>query len=70
MALQIALEWSKECEQELIAAGFKKRNVYINDDVPGSNSDEQIANGDSKFYNMKSPPFQFVTTSYWGAGFD
>lgn len=70
MAIKIALAWSKECENELIASGFKKREVYISDDVPGKNTEEQISNGDLQFYNMKNPPFQFVTTSWWGAAMD
>jgi hypothetical protein len=34
----------------------------------GKNSKEETEKGDSDFFNMKNPPFQFVTTSYWGAG--
>ncbi|MGA9884027.1 MAG: hypothetical protein WBQ34_09940 [Candidatus Acidiferrales bacterium] len=31
---------------------------------------EQIRRGDSEFFHMESPPFMFVTTSWWGAGED
>ena len=71
MGIQIALAWSSECEKELIETGFKKTEVYTK--IPprgGKNSDEEKTLGDREFFSMKCPPFQFVTTSWWGAGYD
>jgi hypothetical protein len=67
MAVRIALAFSPECEKELIAAGFKKQEVYISHDVKGLDTKEQVSNGDRAFYEMEHPPYQFVTTSWWGA---
>ena len=68
MAIQIALAWSPECEKELKQLGFKKTSVYIKDVEGGATSKEQEHRGDSQFFQMKHSPFQFVTTSWWGAG--
>jgi len=72
MPFQIALAWSDECERELLAKGFKKREVYVRDFYGecSTNSDVACKAGDSDFFRMKYPPFQFITTSYWGAGFE
>ena len=67
MAVRIALAFSAECEKELIAAGFEKKEVYVSHNVKGKNTEEQISNGDKTFFEMEHPPFQFVTTSWWGA---
>ena len=31
-------------------------------------TEKEKAEGDREFFHMKRKPFQFVTTSYWGAG--
>jgi hypothetical protein len=31
---------------------------------------EACARGDAEFYRMKRPPYQFITTDYWGMGPD
>ena len=71
MAYQIALAYSKECEQELLEKGFEKREVYIRSaPSPGVSTDvtkREIELGDSDFFKMRHKPFQFVTTSWWGA---
>lgn len=70
MPIQIALSWNKETEKELIEKGFTKREVYVKDFfAPGcANSSEMEKKGDSDFFKMKNPPYQFKTTSWWGAG--
>lgn len=70
MAIQIALAWSPECEQELKNNGFKKQGVYIKHVKGGGTTREQVGRGDHEFFSMKAKPFQFVTTSWWGAGGD
>jgi len=72
MPLQIAFCWSPECEAELQAKGFKKEEVYIkNFSYPGvSNSIDTCKQGDADFFRMAHKPYQFVTTSWWGAGRD
>ena len=72
MPLQIALIWSPECEAELQAKGFKKKEVYVKDFFwPGvSNSEAACIQGDADFFRMAHRPYQFVTTSWWGAGPD
>lgn len=71
MGYQIALAWSEKSEKELLEMGFKKREVYMKIAPSGGGTSEQekIA-GDKQFFGMKNPPFQFVTTSYWGSGYD
>lgn len=69
MAYQIALAWSDECEKELRENGFTRRVVYLKT-APGGTTEQSETLGDREFFSMKSPPFQFVTTSYWGAGND
>lgn len=75
MGLQVAFAWSSESEQEMLAMGFKKQEVYIKQAPSGfpapdgkTISDHEKALGDREFFGMSRPPFQFVTTSYWGAG--
>jgi hypothetical protein len=67
MGYQIAFAWSEETEAELKANGFEKREVYIKNAPPGITS-ESNEKGNSEFFRMNYPPFQFITTSYWGAG--
>lgn len=69
MAKQIAFAYSKESEKELLEKGFKPTIVYIKDVQGGGNTNQQVTIGDNDFLKMTYPPFQFVTTSYWGAGF-
>lgn len=68
MGIQIALCWSPETEEELKKMGFEKREIYCK---PAPYSPEgtkgEIFLGDSEFFKMRHPPFQFVTTSWWGA---
>lgn len=62
---QIAFAWSPEVAAELEKQGFRKEEVYIK--WFGGTK----AQGDSEFFRMKpSPPYQFCTTDYWGAGAD
>lgn len=70
MALQIAICWSDECEKELIAKGFVKETYYVKDAPHAKNSKEECELGDSDFFRMAHSPYQFVTTSFWGAGVD
>lgn len=69
VGLRIALAWSENCEKELLAAGFEKREVYVKVAPPGPTEESNRA-GDREFFAMKHPPFQFVTTSWWGMGAD
>ena len=70
MAIQIALCFSPECEEELIEMGFKKIEHYVKRVEKAGNTKEQVEEGDSEFFHMTNKPFQFVTTSWWGAGPD
>lgn len=73
MAMQIALNWSEDTAEELERLGFKKIEVYYKAapvvDVHGGESvtEAQKRAGDAEFFSMAQPPFQFVTTSFWGA---
>ena len=67
MSIQIALEWSKDCEKELIAMGFEKRTVYTKQAPFGMTKDSNDK-GDDEFFGMINRPFQFITASWWGAG--
>jgi hypothetical protein len=67
MSIQIALKWSDETEVELKKMGFVKREVYIKEARAGKNSEESNILGDREFFEMSRPPYQFVTTSWWGA---
>lgn len=69
MGYRIAFEWDKECEKELIEKGFKKREVYIKYDSKGPTDIDNEA-GNAEFFAMKNKPFQFITTSWWGACVD
>ena len=75
MPYQIALAWNDDCEKELIEKGFEKKEVYIKSygNSEGRKEGEAISdvcerNGDHDFFSMKHKPYQFVTTSWWGAG--
>ena len=70
MPLQIALAWSPECKAELIQKGFKKREVFIREYLGAISTEAGCKLGDGDFFGMKHSPYQFVTTSYWGAGPD
>lgn len=70
MAKQIAFCWSDSCEKELIKKGFAKKEVYIKDVNGGITTKEQVKIGDKEFFSMMHNPFQFITTSWWGADFD
>ncbi len=70
MSYQIAFVWSPDCEEELKKKGFIKQEVYIKNFHEGPNSEETNKNGDNDFFRMKHKPFQFVTTSWWGAQSD
>ena len=70
MSFQIAFAWSPECEAELKSKGFRKREVYIKYFDAGGTSEETKKAGDHDFFRMKCIPFQFTTTSWWGAGPD
>jgi len=62
---QIVLAWSDECEAELKAMGFTKKEVYVNH-VPGMTNEETKKRGERQLFNMKHKPYQFCVTSYWG----
>lgn len=66
----IALCWSDKCEKELIEKGFEKQEVYIKSAPFHSNSEKAEALGDREFFAMDYKPYQFVTTSWWGASND
>jgi hypothetical protein len=72
MPIQIALAWNDETEKELREKGFRKREVYVKDFYAPNcaNSDEMCEKGNSDFFRMNRPPYQFITTSWWGAGND
>ena len=74
MAIQIVLVWSPECEEEMKKMGFAKREVYIKsapngEGIKGYMTEAQVKAGDREIFGMKNPPFQFVSTSWWGSGF-
>jgi hypothetical protein len=69
MAIQVAMTWSEECEKELINMGFNKKEMYIKH-APGATTEESIKKGNAEFFSMRHIPFQFFTTSWWGAGVD
>lgn len=70
MALQIALAFSQETEAELKNMGFEKKEVYVKLARGGTDTKSEIEAGDREFFHMDNIPYQFVTTSWWGAGPD
>lgn len=75
MGIQIAIAFSEQTARELETMGFVKKEVYIKqapavDRVPEGNnySAAEKSAGDAEFFGMQSIPYQFVTTSFWGAG--
>lgn len=64
MGYQIAFCWSEESESELIKMGFKKKEVYIKN-APLGMTRESNDKGDQEFFNMRNPPGQYITSSYW-----
>ena len=71
MPYQVAFLWSNESEAELLQKGFRKTEIYVREcpHFQGcKDSEESCKKGDSDFFSMNHPPFQFKTTSYWGAG--
>ncbi|HLE17637.1 MAG TPA: hypothetical protein VI728_05045 [Syntrophales bacterium] len=69
MGYQIVFVWSEESAVELESMGFKKQEVYMKEDSGGPTV-EANKKGDAEFFSMKHKPYQFITTSYWGAGAD
>jgi hypothetical protein len=74
MAFQVAFAWSDRSEAELKSLGFEKREVYMKSAPYGppiggdeTHTDMQKRLGDQEFFKMLHPPFQFCTTSFWGA---
>lgn len=51
-------------EAEMEKLGFKKRTVWMKD----AHFDKSKA--EREIFDMKQTPYQFVVTSYWGAGRD
>lgn len=71
MPYQIAFAWSKKTEAELKELGFEKKEVYVKSFSSSGNSAAMCKKGDSQFFNMRNPPFQFGTLySFWCAGTD
>lgn len=73
MSVQIVFAWNEACEQELLRMGFEKKEVYIKSapippDGEGSYTERQNKAGDAQIFQMDHKPFQFITTSWWGAG--
>ncbi len=68
--IQIALAYSPACEVELQKLGFEQRVVYVKPAPSDFSNPNSAKLGDREFFGMSQPPFQFVTTSYWGAGAD
>lgn len=67
MGYQVAFIWSEKSAVELESMGFKKQEVYMKEG-PGGSTVEANKKGDAEFFHMKQKPYQFITTSYWGAG--
>lgn len=70
MPLQIVLAWNGDCEKELLEKGFTKREIYVKEFSTGETSDVDCEKGDSDIFKMRHKPYQFKTTSYWGAVYD
>ena len=67
---QVALAWSPATEQELIARGFRKVEVYVRE-WPGQGTTAiEVRNADADMFAMVNPPYQFLCASCWGAGPD
>ena len=71
MPYQIVFAASEESELELLKKGFKKESVWIKS-FQGSETDSEktCEEGDADFFKMENKPYQFVTTSFWGACVD
>ncbi len=62
MGFQVAFAYSNESEKELKKMGFTKETVYMR------HTSKKKKEGDSEFFRMRSTPWQFCTTEFWGAG--
>jgi hypothetical protein len=75
MGLQVAFAWDEKSAKEMERMGFEKREVFIKR-APNAfplpegktHTEHEKALGDSEFFGMESPPYQFATVDYWGAG--
>ena len=75
MGLQVAFAWNADSAAEMERMGFERREVFMKR-APSSfpvpegktHSDHEKELGDSEFFGMDSPPYQFATVAYWGAG--
>lgn len=62
MGFQVAFAYSKKSEKELKEMGFRKETIYI------KHTSKDKEKGNREFFKMCYPPYQFCTTSFWGAG--
>lgn len=67
--LQLLLDWDPKFSERLAQEGFCLREVYVLP-LSGGSTQEQVAAGDAAFREMKHPPTQWVTTSWWARGPD
>lgn len=75
MGLQVAFAWNEKSAKEMESMGFSRREVFVKQSPSAfplpegkTHTDHEKALGDSEFFGMESPPYQFATVSYWGAG--
>ena len=64
VGFQVAFAYSEESEKELKKMGFTKETVYM------KHTSKDKHEGDKEFFTMDYIPYQFCTTSFWGAGPD
>lgn len=67
MSIIIVLAASEESEKELVEMGFTKREVWTKP-APGITTPDQKVKGEALMWRMKHIPFQFLVSSWWGAG--
>lgn len=66
---QVVLAYNQECEQELLKMGFRKQEVYVKS-IAGMTNEETKKRGEGELFRMKTKPFLFCVTSFWGACLD
>lgn len=68
--IQIILAHSAECEEELRAMGFEKKEVYVREVPCPGPSAEVKPKAEAEIFRMRNPPYRFLVSSTWGIGPD
>lgn len=66
--ISIILAWSPEARERAIAAGFRERTVLVRDEVVVPTTDKTKQERITAQVLREIKPFQYLLSSWWGAG--